>query len=327
MESRKKDHINLAYQAQLWEQEMGNLFNYEPMLHANKLAEIPAQQFLGKNLRLPIWVSAITGGTSEAKIINHNLAKACKEFGMGMSLGSCRAILNSNKRFEEFDIREIIGSEQPFMANLGIAQVEELLKKNKADQITNLIDRLQADGLMVHVNPLQELLQPEGDIYEQAPLKTLEKLLSQVDFPVMVKEVGQGMGPKSLAALVALPIAGIEFAALGGTNFSLIELMRSRESQMEDMQILAELGHSPAQMVEYINDLPIDLLQNKAFIISGGVTPISGLYLQEEMPVPAITGMAFSFLKHARGDYKELQNYLRTVIKVLQIAHQFLERK
>ncbi|OYT15660.1 MAG: hypothetical protein B7C24_11930 [Bacteroidetes bacterium 4572_77] len=204
------------------------------------------------------------------------------------------------------------------MANLGIAQVEELLKKNKADQITNLIDRLQADGLMVHVNPLQELLQPEGDIYEQAPLKTLEKLLSQVDFPVMVKEVGQGMGPKSLAALVALPIAGIEFAALGGTNFSLIELMRSRESQMEDMQILAELGHSPAQMVEYINDLPI---------ISGGVTPISGLYLQEEMPVPAITGMAFSFLKHARGDYKELQNYLRTVIKVLQIAHQFLERK
>ncbi|MCK5775914.1 MAG: hypothetical protein KAH25_07060, partial [Bacteroidales bacterium] len=201
MQSRKKDHIDLAYQAQMFEQDISDLFNYEPMLASNELKLLPKQRFLGKELKLPIWISSMTGGTAEAKKINQNLAKACRDFGMGMGLGSCRALLNSNERFDEFNIREIMGDDLPLMANLGIAQVETLLDKGEADKINHLIQKLNADGLMLHINPLQELMQPEGDIYKKPPIETLTLLLEKIESPIIVKEVGQGMGPKSLKAV------------------------------------------------------------------------------------------------------------------------------
>jgi len=327
MESRKKDHINLAYQAQLFEQQVSDLFDYEPLLASNELKAIAKQKFLGKELSLPLWVSSMTGGTAEAKTININLAKACHEFGMGMGLGSCRPLLESDQRFDDFNIRDIIGPDVPLMANLGVAQLEGLLQKGEVNKINELIQRLDADGLMLHINPLQELMQPEGDIYKNPPIETIKTLLQHFDYPLMIKEVGQGMGPRSLKALLETDIAGIEFAALGGTNFSLIELMRSDEMQMEQMQDFAALGHTAFEMIEILNDFPQDILKSKEFIISGGVKPLMGYYLMSAMKAPAIMGMAFSFLKYARGDYQHLQAHVRLIKKSIQIAQTFLYQK
>lgn len=324
MESRKKDHINLAYQAQLFEQEVSQLFNYEPLLASNKLEEIPRQKFLGKELKLPLWVSSMTGGTKEAENINRNLAKACREFGMGMGLGSCRPLLESKERLKEFAVREFIGEDLPLMANLGIAQVEDLLEKKALDKIIELVETLQADGLMLHVNPLQELMQPEGDVYKNPPIETIQALLERIDFPLFVKEVGQGMGPKSLNALLETKIAGIEFAGLGGTNFSLIELMRSDDMLLEQMSDFASVGHSASDMVNFLNDFPMGLVKEKEFIISGGMKPITGFYLQQQLQATALIGMAFQFLKYAREDYSELQKYVTLVKRSLQIAQKFL---
>ncbi|NOR87905.1 MAG: type 2 isopentenyl-diphosphate Delta-isomerase [Bacteroidales bacterium] len=327
MESRKKDHINLAYQAQLFEQEVSDLFNYEPMLVSNELKALPKQKFLGKELRLPLWVSSMTGGTAEAKTINRNLAQVCREFGMGMGLGSCRSLLESNERFDDFNLREIIGPDLPLMANLGVAQVEKLLENGEVDKINQLVQQLKADGLMLHVNPLQELMQPEGDIYKKPPIETISRLLEIFEFPLIIKEVGQGMGPKSLGALLKTNIAGIEFGALGGTNFSLIELMRSDEMILEELGDLASTGHTASEMVEFLNDFPADLSQNKEFIISGGMKPLTGYYLMQNLNSPAIIGMAFQFLKYARNDYAQLQKYTALVQKTLQIAQSFLHHK
>lgn len=327
MESRKKDHINLAYQAQLFEQDIADLFNYEPMLVSNELQALPKQKFLGKVLILPVWVSSMTGGTLEAKTINRNLAQVCQEFGLGMGLGSCRSLLDSNERLGDFDVRNIIGSNLPLMANLGIAQVEQLLKRGEVDKINELIHKLQADGLMLHVNPLQELLQPEGDIYHNPPIETIASLLEQFEFPLIIKEVGQGMGPKSLEALLNLPISGIEFGALGGTNFSLIELMRSNEMVLEQLGEIASTGHTASKMVEILNEFPEELLKGKEFIISGGIKPLSGYYLLQQFQTPAIMGMAFQFLKYAREDYNQLKKYTELVQKTLQIAQSFLQKK
>jgi len=327
MESRKKDHINLAYQAQVFEQEVADLFNYEPMLVSNELKPLPKQKFLGKELRLPLWVSSMTGGTAEAKNINKNLAQACREFGMGMGLGSCRALLESNERFDDFNIRDIIGPDLPLMANLGVAQVEKLLAKGEIDKINQLVQNLKADGLMLHVNPLQELMQPEGDIYKKSPIETISRLLETFEFPLIIKEVGQGMGPKSLEALLKTTIAGIEFGALGGTNFSLIELMRSNEMLLEHLGDLASVGHTAYEMVAFLNEFPANLLQNKEFIISGGMKPLSGYYLMQNLNASAIMGMAFQFLKYAREDYSQLQKYTVLVQKTLQIAQSFLYNK
>jgi isopentenyl-diphosphate Delta-isomerase len=109
-----------------------------------------------------MWVSSMTGGTKMAHTINHNLARACKEFRIGMGLGSCRKLLDDDTYFEDFNLRPIMGDDLPLFANLGIAQVEILLAENKLDQIKRLVEKLQADGLIIHINPLQEWMQPEG---------------------------------------------------------------------------------------------------------------------------------------------------------------------
>ena len=130
--------------------------------------------FLGRNMNFPIMVSSMTGGTEKAKTINKNLAKVCGEFGLGMGLGSCRQLLYEDKRMHEFDIRQFMPNE-PMLINLGIAQIEELLEKQETDRIGLLADRLQADGLIVHINPMQEWLQPEGDRIQHPPIETVEK--------------------------------------------------------------------------------------------------------------------------------------------------------
>src|SRR5690606_4544693 len=158
--------------------------------------------FLGKELRTPIWVSSMTGGTLMARTINHNLARACRDFGMGMGLGSCRSLLYSKEDLADFDVRSIIGDDLPLYGNLGIAQVEKLLMGRKTSHIDQLIDALRLDGLIVHINPMQEWFQPEGDPILQPPIETIRQLLEEADYPLIVKEVGQGMGRESLEALL-----------------------------------------------------------------------------------------------------------------------------
>ncbi len=194
----------------------------------------------------------MTGGTKMAGIINRNLARACNEFGMGMGLGSCRIIMDDDTYFEDFNMRPIIGDDYPLYANLGVAQVEELLAEGQPERMQKLIDKLKADGLVIHVNPLQEFCQPEGDRFEKPPVETMQELLELADYPVIVKEVGQGMGPESLKALLKLPIEAIEFAAYGGTNFTLVELLRSESVPREFYRPIAYVGHTASEMVDSI---------------------------------------------------------------------------
>lgn len=328
---RKKDHIALAFDAQVDQRILDKRFFYEPMLsgHPNE-KDLPSSiAFAGKTMKVPIWVSSMTGGTEWARIINHNLAKACQEFGMGMGLGSCRSILKSNDRLEDFDVRRFIGPEFPLFANLGIAQLEEVMEHKQWPLVKELVKKLEADGLIIHVNPFQEWLQPEGDRFKYAPINVIEAAVQVLDFPIIVKEVGQGIGLESLKALLAMPLAAIDFAANGGTNFSKLELFRGNEMQKELYQSLALVGHSASEMVEWTNELASSQnlkLSCNQLIISGGVkTFLDGYYLIEKSTIPAIYGQASSFLKHARGSYEELQAFVQAQIEGLKLAYAFLK--
>ena len=128
--SRKKDHIKLAFKSQE-DIQTDDRFYYEPLLSAHPQHLKPVS-FLGKKMDVPIWISSMTGGTELAYTINHNLARACKEFGLGMGLGSCRILMEGVKYFKDFNLRPVLGDNRPFYANLGIAQVEqELARKNR----------------------------------------------------------------------------------------------------------------------------------------------------------------------------------------------------
>ena len=175
----------------------------------------------------------MTGGTSRAGLINKNLAQACAEFGLGMGLGSCRILLDDRTYFNDFNVRPIMGNEVPLFANIGICQLEQLLASKEVDKLNELVANLQADGLIIHINPLQESFQPEGDRLKRPAIEILEDYLEQTNILTMVKEVGQGMGKDSLKALLQLPLESIEFGAFGGTNFSYLELNRSNSMAAE----------------------------------------------------------------------------------------------
>ncbi|PKQ62756.1 type 2 isopentenyl-diphosphate Delta-isomerase [Labilibaculum filiforme] len=327
MADRKKDHIELAFRSQMKNAWMDERFYYEPMLNAHPNVDDTSFTFLGKNLQTPIWISSMTGGTELAGKINRNLARACAEFGMGMGLGSCRSLLNSDEHFADFDVRSIIGDDLPLYANLGICQLEELIRKKKVSKIIRLVGRLRADGLIIHINPMQEWLQPEGDRINESPIESLEYLLDEVDFPIIVKEVGQGMGPESLRALLQLPLQAIEFAAFGGTNFAKIELMRNPDSPTQLFEPLAQIGHSANQMVDWVNEIVAneEQVKCKEIIISGGIQNfLDGYYLMEKAALPAIYGQASTLLKYAKESYEELRSYLEIQRKGLQLSKSFL---
>lgn len=329
-ESRKMDHIDLANRAQSKRIEVDDRFYYEPILAAHPSHETDISlTFLGKKLKAPLWISSMTGGVGPARHINQNLARVAHEFGLGMGLGSCRVLLEDKSYFDDFNLRPILGPNLPLFANLGIAQIEKLILKNEINKVYDMISSLDADGLIIHINPLQEWFQPEGDRLKVSPLETLSKLCNQLKTKLIVKEVGQGMGPKSLKALLDLPIDAIELAAFGGTNFSKLEQIRSSGDELSWMKSLSKVGHTAPEMVDMLNTLLIGHpeYRQKKIIISGGIENVlDGVYLREKLVFDSVIGQAKNFLLHAEN-YSELKKFTAGEIEGLKIAKNYLALK
>ena len=328
MDDRKKSHIELALDNQIEVSSNDERFYYEPLMAPHYENFDKPVDFLGFRLQYPVWVSSMTGGTKMAGTINHNLARLCNEFGLGMGLGSCRVLLENDNYLDDFNVKKIIGANQPLFANIGISQAENLIEKKEIHKINDLLAKLQADGLIIHVNPLQEFTQPEGDRLKRKPIEIIEILTSEIKTLFIVKEVGQGMGPESLNSLLKLKIDAIEFGAFGGTNFASIELQRVGARQKEMYLPLVRIGHSAAEMLEFINSYieKQKPLHCKNLIISGGIKSfLDGYYFTEKSVLPAIYGQASAFLKYAQGSYSELKEFFEFQIKGLILARSFLK--
>jgi len=330
MEERKSDHIVLALGSRLTAEEADPRFNYEPLGNTIPLNGVQEYLFCGKTLRVPMWVSSMTGGTRIGRTINTNLARACNEFGMGMGLGSCRILLEKPEYFPDFDMRDVIGPDQPLFANIGIAQVETMIADKSWPRLVELVKNLRADGLIIHINPIQEWLQPEGDMIFRPPIETIAEFLSLSDLKIIIKEVGQGMGPESIRAALKLDIAGFELAAFGGTNFAKLELTRSKPQLQELYAPLSKVGHTAGEMLSIIEEIVKSgqEINCKQLIISGGITSfLDGYYYIEKSTLPAIFGQASVFLNYARGDYQDLRSFVEHQIKGLEFARAFLKVK
>lgn len=323
---RKQNHLDLAFESQ--SDLADRRFYYEPMLEGHPEQSDMSIQLGNKTMRYPIWISSMTGGTSAAGPLNKMLAKTANKYGFGMGLGSCRIILEDNTYFDDFNLRPILGEASPLFANVGIAQIERILNSGKASILKDLVKKLDADGLIVHVNPLQEWLQPEGDLIKQSPLLTINQLMNEIDTNIIVKEVGQGFGPESMKELLKLPILAIDFAANGGTNFSKLELLRNEPMKNFYEDVIA-LGHSAYEMVDFLNAAIEELgTQRKCnnVIISGGIKNfLDGYYLTSKANIPAIYGQAAPFLKQANESQEALNTFAETQIKGLLMAQKFLK--
>jgi len=326
MADRKKDHIELAFRSQTAKIDKDPRFVYEPMLGAYP-TELEPIEFLGKTMKAPIWISSMTGGTTMAKKINHNLARLAGEFGLGMGLGSCRYLLESDDFLNDFDVRSIIGEDQPLFANLGISQVETSILDNEVYKIENLLERVKVDGLIIHINPLQEFFQPEGDKLKNPPILIIEELLKVLDCKIIVKEVGQGMGYESLKALLKFPISAIDFGAFGGTNFSKLELQRNEKPLIKSIGGLAQVGQTAEEMTKDMNCLFDEFPENQKMevIISGGIKSfLDGYYLMNKIKFKAIYGQGSAFLAYAMEDYETLKTFFTYQLKGLRMANTYL---
>lgn len=336
---RKLEHLELTTKAQINSALQDDRFFYEPLFGSFQKVDL-SQSFLNKKLDYPLWISSMTGGTEKAFSINENLSTIAGKYKLGMGLGSMRPLLQNLNRLKDFDFRAKLGASQPLLGNIGIIQLDELIKEKALDKILTLVDLLKLDGIFIHLNPLQELNQPEGDFLSRASGEILQEFLaSRPPYQVMVKEVGQGMGPKSLDFLLDLPIHGIEFAAFGGTNFSLLEAMRNQSEN--PYQELSRVGQTALQMVGILANLlkQKDLKQMtcKNFIISGGVkTYLDGHYYLEFLKrelgpqaneINVIYGQAKKMLDHASGDLSDLDQFIQGQIQGLMMSNQFLTLK
>lgn len=320
---RKESHLDLAQEARTGVASVDSRFHYEPLFFTHPSPEENWEiTFLKIPMNYPLWISSMTGGTAKAATINENLSKLCGKYKLGMGLGSCRPLLDDDSRLSDFNVRKNLG-QQPFFANIGIAQVEQLVSVKKTHLLHEMVKRLEASGLIIHLNPLQEWLQPEGDRFEVSPIITLTRFLEETRYPVIIKEVGQGMGPKSLQALLETSVAAIEFGAFGGTNFTMLEGMRRKE--IEQKKPFMYVGHTASEMVDILNGLQ---LRNKEFIISGGVHNIlDGYELKSKFKGNSLIGMAAAYLAPALESFETLEQYFLNMREALLTARGALSLK
>jgi len=321
---RKGDHIELASRSRTDALSVDARFYYEPMFFSHVTSEEKWEtRFLSFILDYPIWISSMTGGTEHAGRINENLARLCGEFNLGMGLGSCRALLKDDSTLKDFAVKKFM-PDQPLLGNIGIAQLEELVLAGKDDAIHELVKKLEADGMIIHINPLQEWFQPEGDRFKFPPIETLKRFVGKgLPYKVIIKEVGHGIGPHSLNAILSLPVDGVEFAAYGGTNFSLLESLRGNSDETREEFI--HVGHTPEEMVEFLNRQP---RTHKDIIISGGIkSPLDAFYLKSKLKNRSMIGMASAFLEPALKDYDTLKNYFLKYKESLLTARKLLALK
>ncbi|AEV16053.1 MAG: type 2 isopentenyl-diphosphate Delta-isomerase [Thermus sp.] len=214
--------------------------------------------FLGKTLKAPFLVGAMTGGEERGEGINLALAEAAEALGVGMMLGSGRILLERPEALRSFQVRRV-APKVLLIANLGLVQ----LSRYGREDLLRLVEMLQADALALHINPLQEAVQ-KGDTDFRGLLARLERLLP-LPFPVLVKEVGHGLSREAALALKGLPLAAVDVAGAGGTSWARVEEW-VRFGQVRHPE-LCEVGIPTAQAILEVREV----LPHLPLIASGGV--------------------------------------------------------
>ena len=269
IEGRKADHINICL-----EQKVSPGYRYwdDIRLIHEALPEVDYDEIdtsayvLGKRFEFPFIVTAITGGFEGAKKINANIAEACAELGIGMGVGSERAAIEgvdteSYSVIKDYDVPLVIG-------NVGAPQLidQKGRKGFTADDVRKAMDIIDADYMAVHLNYLQEAVQPEGDMRARGCFDAIRSLAREM--PLIVKETGAGMSPSTIARLSTIGVEAIDIGGAGGTSFSAIEMHRA---EMAGNELKQELGYTffdwgiPAPVSLMAADTEIPL------IASGGI--------------------------------------------------------
>jgi isopentenyl-diphosphate Delta-isomerase len=265
METRKRRHIDACLTDAVDYQTVTTGFErYRLPYHAltqTRLVDIDlSTRFLDAPLRAPVLIGAMTGGSELSGTINRNLAAAAQQLGIGMMLGSQRIMIDNDDAATSFEVRDQ-APDVLLVGNIGLAQ----LARFGAPELTKALDRVGANALAVHANPLQEAMQRNGDTDFRGSLDRLREIAGSLDYPVLLKEVGHGIGAAAVAELADCPLAAIDVAGAGGTSWARVEqVVRYGEVRQPH---LAEWGIPTAQALTEVRAA----LPRIALVASGGI--------------------------------------------------------
>jgi isopentenyl-diphosphate delta-isomerase len=245
--SRKQQHVNISLTKDVAFRTKSSGFDRWDFLH-NALPEMnlsevdPSTVFLGKKIALPFIISGMTGGYAKAEQINRQLAEVCVQKNIALGVGSQRQASENGRYHRSFSVVRETAPDIPIFGNIGATEVAKL---RDASPIVRLIDLIQADGFAVHLNPLQELLQPEGDTNFRGVLDGIELLVKSVHIPIIVKEVGAGISVDVARRLIDVGVKIIDIAGAGGTSWAGVEIVRRR---IDEGKVKKEVKSSNVEM-------------------------------------------------------------------------------
>lgn len=231
---RKKEHIELCLTDKVSFRSKTNGFDRYEFIH-NAITEVDISKIsfqtklFSKIIHYPFLISCMTGGTEEAENINKRLAVVAENLNIPIGVGSQRQALENNEHHKSYKIIRQIAKSVPVLGNIGAAQ---LVQSKDLSGILSLINMLEADAFVVHLNPLQELLQLEGEPNFVGLLNQIEKLINKSKVPIVVKEVGSGISKHAAKRLLEVGVSAIDVAGAGGTSWAGVEILRSK-SEMD----------------------------------------------------------------------------------------------
>lgn len=314
--SRKSDHIRINLEEDVRSGLTTGLERYRFIHQALPEIDLEAvdlsQELFNRRLKAPILISSMTGGTPEAGNINRTLAEAAQEMGVAMGLGSQRAAIDQPELARTFQVRDLAPDILLF-ANLGAIQLNY---RYGIDECRRAVDMIEADALILHLNALQEAVQPEGNTHFAGLLKKIEQVCRNLPVPVIAKEVGWGFSERAASLLAEAGVAAIDVAGAGGTSWSQVEMHRAEnESQKRLAAAFIGWGIPTSDSILNVRKAAPELL----VFASGGLR--TGTDIAKCIALGAsLGGMAGPFLKAASRSVETTVQTIGEVRREIQVC-------
>ena len=313
---RKSDHIQISLNEDVSSALTTGLeklhFTHQALPEMNFEEIDPSFVLLGKDISFPLLISSMTGGTPTAAGINRNLALAAEKKKVGLALGSQRAAIEDPVHTPTYKIRDVAPN-IPLFANLGAIQLNYGFG---LDECQRAVDMIQADGLILHLNPLQEVLQPEGETNFRGLIKKIQSLCKKIGCPVIVKEVGFGISAQVSQMLSEAGVWAVDVAGAGGTSWSQVEKFRAENE--ENAQVADAFRDWGISTVESIC-LARKAVPNIRVFASEGLR--SGVDMAKCIALGAeLCGIARPFLKAATRSPAAVENLIDVYFKQFKLA-------
>lgn len=317
LSARKKDHLRICLQEDVRSDQITTGLERYRFVH-QALPEIDLEQvdlhtrFLNRDLRAPLLILAMTGGVPLGRTINGHLASAAQMLGVAMGVGSQRAALEDASLAGTYRVRDV-APDILLLANLGAVQLN---RSYTVDHCRKAVELIGADALVLHLNPLQEALQPEGDTFFAGLYHKIEAVCRALPVPVVVKEIGYGLSAEVVRRLLSAGVSALDVAGAGGTSWSEVERHRIGDPVQKRVAAqFADWGIPTAESIRLVRSVSPDI----PLIASGGIE--TGVDAAKCIALGAdLVGTAWPLLRPALTSAQAVVDTIEAIVRALRIA-------